>query len=118
MAWDATVIHTCAPSHLHVSAVTARAAATAGELRKSKKYADMSEQYDFRPVGMETLGAFGPQALELVDSLSARIFNQSGDIGTRSRILRRLAAAIQAGNARRIVEAHSGAQHGRFNTAP
>ena len=117
MAWDATVIHTCASTHLHVSPVTARAAANAGELRKSRKDADSSERYDLRPVGMVTLGAFGPQALELVDTLSARIFNQSADIGTRSRILRRLADAIPAGSVRRMNEAQSGEQRGRFNTA-
>ena len=32
--------------------------------------------YDFRPVGAETLGAFGPQAIELVNSISARIVNE------------------------------------------
>ena len=107
MAWDATVIHTCAPCHLHASATAARAAVSAAESRKCRKYDDLSDRYDFRPFGVETLGAFGPRALELVDSLAARIRAQTGESGARSRIYRRLAAAVQAGNARRIVEAHS-----------
>jgi len=117
MAWDATIIHTCAPSHLHASAVAAQAAATGAESLKAQKYRDLSDRYDFRPIGVETLGAFGPQALELVESLVTRIRAQTGENGVRSRIYRRLAAAVQAGNARRIVEAHSHAASGRHRGA-
>ena len=117
MAWDATIIHTCAPSHLHASAIAARAAAAVAESHKTQKYADLGDRYDFRPIGVETLGAFGPQALELVESLVARIHAQTGESGARSRIYRRLAAAVQAGNARRIVEAHSHTASGRLRAA-
>ena len=63
MAWDATVIHTCAPSHLHTSAIAVRAAAATAEHNKKTKYADPNERFDFRPFGVETLGAFVPHAL-------------------------------------------------------
>ena len=117
MAWDATIIHTCAPSHLSATAVTAGAAAGQAEQRKSALYSDLGDQYDFRPVGIETIGAFGPQAKELAESLISRIRARTGDLGTRSRIYRRLAAAVQAGNARTVLEAHSNAQMGHFRPA-
>jgi len=114
MAWDATVIHTCAPSHLHASAVNVRAAASAAEARKAQKYADLTARYDFRPFAVETFGAFGPSALELINSLVCRIQDQMSEVGTRSRIYRRISSAVPAGNARRIIEAHSRAASGRL----
>jgi len=115
LAWDATVIHTCAPTHLPASAVAARAATVSAEAHKTAKYADMAERYDFRPFAVETLGAFGASALELVDALAGRIRAQTGELGARGRLYRRLSIAVQAGNARRIVEAHSQAAAGRFH---
>ena len=87
------------------------------ESLKTRKYADLGDRFDFRPVGVETLGAFGPQALELIESLVARIRAQTGEFGARSRIYRRLGAAVQAGNARRIVEAHSRSTSWRLRAA-
>ena len=115
MAWDATIIHTCAPCHLHASAAAARAAVSASESHKDRKYADLADRFDFRPFGVESLGAFGPRALELVDSLVGRIRARTGETGGHSRVYRRLAVAVQAGNARRIIEAHSqgAVQHAR-----
>ena len=107
MAWDATVIHTCAPSYLAVSVSAAGAAAKLAETRKTLKYADLGDRFDFRPFGVETLGAFGPQAAILVGTLAARVRSQTGELGARQRIIRLLATAVQAGNARTIVEAHS-----------
>jgi len=108
MAWDATITHTCAPTHLHASAINVRAAATPSEGRlKAQKYADMTERFDFRPFAVETLGAFGNNALDMIASLVGYIHTQTGESGIRSRIFRRLSVAVQAGNARRIVEAHS-----------
>ena len=57
----------------------------------------------------ETLGAFGARALELVDALVAISCDKGGRAAARSRKYRRLGAAVQAGNAWRIIEAHSGA---------
>ena len=107
MAWDATITHTCASSHLNTSAVSLRAAASAAESRKVAKYSNLSDHFNFCPVGIELLGAFGPQALGLVGALGTKIQALTGELGIRARIFRRLGAAVQAGNARRIIEAHA-----------
>jgi len=75
----------------------------------------MADGIDFRPFAVETLGAFGISALELVDTLASRIRAQTGELGVRGRLFRRLSVAVQAGNARRIVESHSPATAGRFH---
>ena len=109
MAWDVTVIHTCAPSHLSVSVNAAGAAAAAAELKKDLKYAPIKNQAVFYPIAIETLGALGPSARDILHEIADRIQRISGDTDSRSRVLRRIEAAVQIGNAACILEAHSGA---------
>ena len=107
IAWDATIIHTCAPSYLRVSTHEAGAAAAAAEERKRLKYISLSGRVVFYPVALETLGAFGRSASELFDTIARRIEARSGENGSRARLHRQIAAAVQLGNAACISEAHS-----------
>ena len=59
------------------------------------------------PVGLETLGAFGPSAKGLLDDLAVKIRARTGGGDARSTLYRRVAAAIQMGNAACILDAHS-----------
>ena len=107
MAWDATISHTCAPTYIPSTAGSAGAAAEIAEAKKFRKYASLHDRADFRAVGLETLGAFGPSAKALLDEIGLRIQSRSGRPGERARLYRRIAAAIQIGNAACILEAHS-----------
>ena len=100
MAWNATLIHTCAPSYLRVSAHEAGVAASAAEERKRLKYSSLSGRVVFYPVDLETLGAFGRSASELFDTIARRVEELSGDIGARARLHRQIAAAVQLGTRR------------------
>ena len=109
MAWDATIVHTCAPSHLNGTAVVAASAAASAESKKESKYSELTGQgIDLRPFEAETLGPLGPSALVLVEAVADRIHKRTGNAGARVRILRKIAAVIQSGNAARILEAHGG----------
>ena len=63
MAWDVTVVHTCAPSYLGVAVYEAGSVAAAAETKKETKYTPIKDRATFRAIGIETLGAFGPSAL-------------------------------------------------------
>lgn len=107
MAWDATVIHTCASSHLHATAVQSGAAAAAAEARKKTKYSSLDGRVLFRPVAIETIGAFGPSARTFFNEIADRIKSRTGIAGARVSLYRRIAAAVQTGNYACVVEAHS-----------
>ena len=107
ISWDATIGHTSAPTYTYFSSINAGSAAALAETVKEKKYAQLADRVQFFPVGLETLGAFGPSALQLVDAVASRIRARTGEQGARTRLCRRLAAAIQMGNAACIVEAHT-----------
>ena len=55
--WDVTVVDTLAPAHLHRSASEAGSAALEAEEKKTEKYSDIAERYNFCPIGMETMGS-------------------------------------------------------------
>ena len=118
MAWDVTVVHTCAPSYLRASVYEAGSVAAAAEAKKETKYAPIKGLATCRAVGIETLGVFGPSARGLFDKVAELIQPRTGDSKSRSRLYRRLAAAVQCGNAACIVESHArGGAGGRPNGA-
>ena len=71
-AWDATIIHTCAPSYLHKTAVSPGSGAAAAEDRKAVKYSSLAGRVRFRAVAIETVGAFGPSARELFEDIAEK----------------------------------------------
>ena len=106
MALNLTIVHTSAQSYRHLTSVNAGAAAAA-ENKTRSKYSALQGRIDFRPVGLETRGPFGPSATELFDSIASKILARTGNAGARIRLYRRIAAEVQIGNAACIVDAHS-----------
>ena len=106
MAWDETIVHTCAPSYLHATASSSGAAASAAENRKKAKYSALGDRISFEPFALETLGPFGPSARRLLSIIAARISSRTGERGVLARLNRQFAAAVQAGNASCVLEAH------------
>ena len=116
MAWDVTVVHTCASSYLRVSTYENGAAAAAAEIKKERKYEPIKERAIFRAIGIETIGAFGPSSRKLFDEVAAMIKARTGDTRSRSRLYCRIAAAVQCGNAACIAESHSNSSSPRLPT--
>lgn len=110
LAWDATIVHTCAPSYLHASATAVGSAASNAEDRKRAKYSGISDSAVFEPLAFETLGPFGPSARRVLDEIARRIRARTGEKSARSRLYRQLASAVQMGNAACVLEAHSQAR--------
>ena len=110
-AWDATVTHTCAPSHLPIALEVPGALAIQKSERKLTKYRDLSDRYDVRPFAVETFGAMSKTARELTDTLAGMAAGVSHCNNARSLFYRHIAVAVQARNARAIVEAHSRASN-------
>jgi len=69
------------------------------------KYAELvsSGDYDFVPVAIETLGAWGPSAQALCADLAGRTAAVTGDMRCLAFLKQRLSLAIQRGNAAAVV---------------
>ena len=66
------------------------------------KYAGLGAEYKFYPVAIETLGAWGREAHELVSGLGGRLAALTGDSRSLAFLRQRIGIAIQRGNAAAI----------------
>ena len=101
LVWDFTCPDTLAPSHITRSSTAAGSAAVEAERKKHAKYLELSRSgdYAFAPIAIETLGAWGPSALNITAEIGGRIARCTGDIRSTAFLRQRLDIAIQKGNA-------------------
>ena len=99
LVWDATCPDTYAP--LHVSAVAREAGAVAAKAEhlKSAKYAALMVSHHFVPFAIETSGVLGQAALSLVWDIGQRLRQAKGEEHSKEHPLKRIAIAVQRGNA-------------------
>ena len=99
LAWDATCPNTFATSYVRASSTLAGSAASAAELNKNAKYADIIAGVDFVPFVIETSGVWGEQALILVTEVGRRMAEVSKEPRSTTFLRQRLSIAVQRGNA-------------------
>jgi hypothetical protein len=105
LVWDFTCPDSLAPSHLNLSSQAAGSVAEQAEDRKRTKYAELvaSGDYIFAPVAIETLGVWGPSALEICADIGGRIAARTGDMRSYAFLRQRLGIAVQRGNAAAVL---------------
>ena len=99
LAWDATCPNTFAASYVRASSTLAGSAASAAELNKNAKYADIIAGVDFVPFVIETSGVWGEQALVLVTEVGRRMAEVNKEPRSTTFLRQRLSVAVQRGNA-------------------
>ena len=65
--------------HVKKASKQACSAATERQDKNVVKYSNLSENYHFIPVGMETYGAYGPQGLKLLKTIGRKICEVMGE---------------------------------------
>ena len=100
LIWDFTCVDTLAPSRLRLSC-QAPGGSTAAEAdrRKIDKYSSLQHRHNFMPIAIETLRAWGPDALKLAGQIGRRISSITNDARATSFFIQRLSLAVQRGNA-------------------
>ena len=75
-------------------------AAAGREDKKVEKYSNLSENYHFVPVGIETFGAYGPQAFKLIKQIGKKIQEATSAVNSLTfYLMQSISMAIQKGNA-------------------
>jgi hypothetical protein len=98
LAWDATIVHTCAASYITQPANLIGPASVQAANRKTQKYAGLPASYIFQPVAIETLGPLNPSALEFINEIGTRISSITGDRREATFLFQRLSVTIQRYN--------------------
>jgi hypothetical protein len=103
LAWDFTCPDTLAPSHLNTAVNGPGLVANEAEKSKRAKYSCLTSTFCFVPVAVETMGALGEEAEELVYELGRRISEASGEKRATEFLFQRISIAVQRGNAASVL---------------
>ncbi|GAV09743.1 LOW QUALITY PROTEIN: hypothetical protein RvY_19231 [Ramazzottius varieornatus] len=79
LVWDVTVVDTQALTNFAMSTVKAGSTADAAEKRKITKYEDIGSQFEFCPVGLETIGPWSPSATALFAAVGRKMAEVTGE---------------------------------------
>ena len=93
--WDATCPDTLAPSHIALASREPGLVAEQAEQQKKAKYADLQTTHHFVPIGIETTGVFGPEALSFFKELGRRLRAHSGEPLSFCHLLEQIGVPIQ-----------------------
>ena len=96
------ILHVWTPTHHHTS-IHAASAAEGAEIRKHKKYSNLSNRFVFVPVAVETSGSWGKEGLQLMNLIGRKIGEVTGEKRSTSYLLQRLSIVIQRGNVSSIL---------------
>ncbi len=98
LVWDVTCPHPLITSNL-VNFQSGKAAKDA-EIKKTRKYQSLSEDFYFVPCAIETTGGYGPKAESLINKVASLLKEKTGDIRAGDFLKQRLSIAIQRGNSK------------------
>ena len=98
LIWDVTVADTVCQSYVYQCSKDPGAAANIRETKKTLKYNNLSNDYYFVPIGIETFGAWGPEGLKLVKMIGRKIMEATGEKRASAFLFQRISTAIQRGN--------------------
>jgi hypothetical protein len=96
--WDVTVACTSAESYVDSTSREVGAAAEIAATRKTAKYSELSAQYAFYPIAVETHGPLNELAYDLLSDLGRRITLTSGDVCETSFLFQRISVVVQRFN--------------------
>ena len=99
LAWDFTCVDTVADSYFHKSSLEAGKTADMAEKKKIHKYRHLANDFHFIPIGTETLGTFGPEAIKFLEDLGHKLSLINGEKRSKSFLFQSIGISIQKGNA-------------------
>ena len=99
LIWDFTCADTLCKSYVKKASKEVGSAAAGREDKKVDKYSNLSDNFHFVPVGIETYGAYGPQGIKLVKQIGKKIQDATGEKLSTFYLSQNISMAIQRGNA-------------------
>ena len=97
LAWDFTCPHPLTASNIPQNQ-TPNGLANKKEELKRKKYACLTNNYEFSAIAIDSLGAYGESAVNIIKEIGKRVTEQTGNKDSFSHFRQRVSIAIQKGN--------------------
>ena len=103
LLWDATCVDTLADSYIQLTSKSAGSAAEKAEKLKIDLYEELTNDYIFCPVAVETFGSWGQKGHSLITEIGKKLFDITGEKRSTFYLFQKISMAIQRGNAASIL---------------
>ena len=103
LIWDTTVADTLCNSYINQTSKLAGSAAEAREFSKTLKYTELSEDYCFAPIGIETFGSWGSDGHKIVKEIGKKVMEATDEKRSAFFLFQSISIAIKRGNASCII---------------
>ena len=103
MLWDVTCVDTLANSYIPLTSEMAGKAAEKAEKSKIALYEELTNDYIFTPVAVETFGSWGRLGHDLIKEIGRRLCIITGDKRSTFYLFQRISMSIQRGNAASVL---------------
>ena len=99
LVWDVTVADITVASYLAATATVTGSATECAAVRKDMKYAELSNNYHFFPIAIESNGPFINKTTSFLSDLGRRITISTLDARKTSFLFQRISVSLQTFNA-------------------
>ena len=103
LLWDVTCVDTLADSYISLTSISPGTAAEKAEKAKILLYQELSKNYNFTPIAMETFGSWGKQGHNLVKEIGQKLCNITGDKRSTFYLCQRISMAVQRENSASVL---------------
>ena len=103
LLWEVTCVDTMAESYIALTSITPRTAAEKAKKAKIVLYSELTKDYIFTPIAVETFGSWGHQGHSLVKEIGQKLCNITGEKRSTFYLFQRISMAVQRGNAASIL---------------
>ena len=103
LLWDATCVDTLADTYISLTSETPGAAAEKAEKAKIALYEELTLDYEFSPIAIETFGSWGQNGHSLVKEIGQKLCDITGEKRSTFYLFQRISMAVQRGNATSIL---------------
>ena len=103
LLWDATIVDTLADSYVPATSKNPGKAAERAEKVKFGLYEELSKDFIFTPIAIETLGSWGQEGHSLIKEIGRKIRDITGEKRSTFYLFQRISIAVQIGNAASVM---------------
>ena len=103
LLWDVTCVDSLADTYISSTSESPGTAAERAERAKIVLYEELTKDYIFTPIAVETFGSWGEQGHTLIKEIGQRLCDITGDKRSTNYLFQRISMAVQRGNASSVL---------------
>jgi len=103
LTWDVTCVETFANTYLKLTSESPGSAADKAEKAKNALYEELTSDYIFTPIAVETMGSWVKESHSFIKEIGSKLGDITGNKKSTFYLFQRISMAIQRGNAASVL---------------